>query len=296
LKRSLLAAAMLAIAATGCARNSVSVPGKPTYLGVFESGSPRSYAAVSAFSKATGARINLALYYSGWHEPFKMDFAEAAFEHGAVPVVQIEPFHVSIAAIAAGYYDRFIRSYALAVRAYGQNVVIGFGHEMNASWYPWGWNHTKPADFVAAWRHVVQVFRYVGASKVTWLWTINSLSSRVATPRAWWPGKQYVTWVGIDGYYVTPTDTFAGVFGRTISTVRSFTRDPVLISETAVGLTAGQARSIPDLFAGVKRNNLLGLIWFDVKQQGSPLHQDWSLAAHPAALAAFRKAAAGMGL
>jgi mannan endo-1,4-beta-mannosidase len=295
LKRSLLAAAVLAIAATGCARDSVSVPEKPTYLGVYESGSPRSYAAVSAFSKATGAHINLALYYSGWYESFKMDFAEAAFKHGAAPVVQIEPFHVSLSAIAAGHYDKFLRSYALAVRAYGHQVVIGFGHEMNAPWYSWGWSHTKPADFVLAWRHVVQVFRYVGASNVTWLWTINSLGFRVAAPRVWWPGKQYVTWIGIDGYYVTPTDTFASIFGRTITMVRSFTRKPMLISETAVGPAAGQTRSIPDLFAGVERNSLLGLIWFDVKQHGSTYRQDWHLADHPAALAAFRKAAAGVG-
>lgn len=295
MKRSLLAAAVVAMAATGCARDAVSVPKKSTYLGVYESDAPRSCAGVSAFSKATGAHVNLALYYSGWYEQFRMGFAEAAFKHGAEPVVQIEPFHVSLAAIAAGHYDRFIRGYALAVRAYGHPVVIGFGHEMNAPWYLWGWKHTRPAVFVAAWRHVVQVFRYVGASKVTWLWSINSLNSRVAAPRAWWPGRQYVTWVGIDGYYVQPADTFASVFGRTITAVRSFTRDPVLISETAVGPAAGQARGIPDLFAGVKRDNLLGLIWFDVAQHGASYRQDWHLADHPAALAAFRKAAAGMG-
>jgi mannan endo-1,4-beta-mannosidase len=295
LKRSLLAVAVLAIAATGCAGSSVSVPGKPIYLGVYESGSPRSYAAVSAFSKATGARISLALYYSSWYESFKMDFAEVAFGHGAAPVVQIEPFHVPLSAIAAGHYDKFLRSYALALRAYGHQVVIGFGHEMNAPWYSWGWGHTKPVDFVRAWRHVVQVFRYMGATKVTWLWAINSLNSRVAAPLAWWPGKQYVTWVGIDGYYVRTADTFASVFGRTITMVRSFTRKPVLISETAVGPAASQERGIPDLFAGVKRNHLLGLIWFDVHQYGSSYRQDWHLADNPTALAAFRKAAAGMG-
>ena len=24
----------------------------------------------------------------------------------------------------------------------------------------------------------------------------------------WWPGKRYVTWVGIDGYYYLPSETF----------------------------------------------------------------------------------------
>jgi hypothetical protein len=294
LKRILLAVALLTVVATGCTGSSASAPGRTMYLGVYESGSPRSYAAVSAFSQATGARINLALYYSGWYESFKMDFADAAFKNGAVPVVQIEPFHVSLSAIAAGHYDVFLRSYALALRAYGHQVVIGFGHEMNAPWYSWGWGHAKPVDFVHAWRHMVEVFRYMGATKVTWLWTINSLNSRVAAPRAWWPGEQYVTWVGIDGYYVRTTDTFASVFSRTITMTRSFTHKPLLISETAVGPAAGQERGIPDLFAGVKRYHLLGLIWFDVHQYGSSYRQDWHLADKPTALAAFRKAVTGM--
>ena len=31
--------------------------------------------------------------------------------------------------------------------------------------------------------------------------------------KAWWPGTNYVTWVGIDGYYLKPSDTFSSVFG-----------------------------------------------------------------------------------
>lgn len=295
MKRFPLAVAAVAIVASGCAIGTGPAPKRSTYIGVYESGALGTYATVSAFSKATKARVKLAVYYSGWYEAFQTSFAGAAFQHGAEPVVQIEPAGVSLAAIAAGHYDRFLRNYALAVRAYGHPVVIGFGHEMNADWYPWGWRHTAPAVFVAAWRHVVQVFRYVGASDAAWLWSVNSVSAHATSPRAWWPGRQYVTWVGIDGYYIQPADTFTTVFGSTLSAVRSFTHDPVLISETAVAPAAGQARGIRDLFDGVKRNNLLGLVWFDVDQHGGSYHQDWHLADHPAALAAFRDAAARMG-
>ena len=43
---------------------------------------------------------------------------------------------------------------------------------------------------------------------------------------SWWPGAQYVTWVGIDGYYFRSSDTFSSVFGRTIKQVRKFTASP----------------------------------------------------------------------
>jgi hypothetical protein len=58
--------------------------------------------------------------------------------------------------------------------------------------------------------------------------------------------------VGIDGYY-SPSETFFGIFGETIAQVRGFTGLPVLLSEVAVGSEAGQARKIPDLFAGMRQ-------------------------------------------
>ena len=51
-------------------------------------------------------------------EPFRTSFARTAAEHGVVPLVQIEPTGVSLAAIAAGKYDGYLSSYADAVRSY----------------------------------------------------------------------------------------------------------------------------------------------------------------------------------
>ena len=63
-----------------------------------------------------------------------------------------------------------------ASATFGHAVVIGFGHEMNASWYSWGYGHVPPATFIAAWRHIVTLFRSEGADNVTWLWTVNRMS------------------------------------------------------------------------------------------------------------------------
>ena len=99
--------------------------------------------------------------------------------------------------------------------------------------------------------------------------------------------------VGIDGYYARPSDTFSSVFGAVIGQVRKLTSKPVLISETANGPDSGAQREtqIRRLFAGVKSDHLLGFVWFDQAQKGSPYHQDWRLEDDPAALAAFRAAA-----
>lgn len=101
------------------------------YLGVYERDAPESYAGVSAFSAATGVSPNLVMYYSSWREPFNSGFASSAAKHSAVPLVQMNPAGISLAAIASGQYDTYLTTFAEAVRSYGHPVVLSFGHEMN---------------------------------------------------------------------------------------------------------------------------------------------------------------------
>ena len=257
------------------------------YLGVYTPDAPRSYAGVDQFAQAIGKQPNLACYYSSWLEPFQAGFAASAADRDAVPLVQINPAGVSLTAITSGQYDAYLRGYAAAVSSYGHPVILSFGHEMNGHWYSWGYRHTSPGQFVAAWRHVVNVFRAAGARNVTWLWTINIIDTHggIPGPAPWWPGSSYVNWVGIDGYYFKSSWTFAPLFGPTIKAVRAFTSDPILIAETGASAAVGQPAKIANLFAGIRAYGLLGFVWFD-----SIAIQDWRLSSS-AAIAAFRRAA-----
>jgi hypothetical protein len=267
-----------------------SLPAKPlSYLGVYEPGVPDDFAGVTQFAATTQVNPNIALYYSAWFERFKTGFAVQAYDDGMTPAVQIEPFGVSLTDIAQGRYDRYLDDYASAVRDFGQAVIIGFAHEPNGSWYPWGLGHVSPATWIAAWQHVVNVFRQEGADNVIWLWTVNSQGPDGPMADEWWPGSSYVTWIGVDGYYTTPGDTFGSVFGTVLGEVRGFGK-PTIISETAVGPgTRDQAAGIANLFAGLRASKLLGLIWFDVAQDSGSYRQDWRLEGHPALETEFRK-------
>jgi Glycosyl hydrolase family 26 len=268
---------------------SFTLPRTPhSYLGVYATRGQVSYTGVQAFRQTTGVTPNLVVYYSAWFEPFQTGFAVTAAEHGAVPVVQINPEHVSLSAIASGKYDAYLSDYAAAVSSYGHPVLLSFGHEMNGQWSSWGYRHASPAAFVAAWRHIVTLFRELRVRNVTWLWTVNVIhrqSHRVTDPSPWWPGSSYVNWVGIDGYYRKPSWAFAPLFGPTIVIVRELTRDPILIAETAVAPAAGQAAKITDLFRGIREYGLLGFVWFD-----APGMKDWRIDS-PAAAASLRKGA-----
>jgi hypothetical protein len=234
---------------------------------------------METFAKTAGHQPNLALYYSGWFERFQAQFANDAAAHGAIPLVQMDPVTgagrgvtgqpVRLAAIAAGAYDSYLTSYADQVATYGKGVVIGFGHEMNGTWYPWGYLNQPAADFRAAWQHIVTVFRRQGADNVTWLWTVNIDTPPGAQTRGtgqvadWWPGASYVTWIGIDGYYQATDDTWGSVFAPTIAQIRQFTKDPLLIAETAIGPVGTEPWQLQEMWASIRQEHDLGLVWFD---------------------------------
>ena len=300
-----VAAALIAactVAAPHTGRPSASQPSKthqptamvhqPLAVGVFVPGVATSYAPASQFGEATGTAPSIVLGYSALTAPFNTGFARRALAHGAVPFLQLNPGSVTMKDVAAGVEDERLRADAEQVRGLGQQIMLSFAPEANGNWYQWGWSRTPAAQWVAAWRHVVSVFRSAGARNVTWVWTMNIPFKGSGPISDYWPGASYVGEVGIDGYYVHASDTFASVFGPIIAAARKFSSKPVLISETAIGPDSGPRREsqIQGLFAGVKADHLLGFIWFDQTQNGGIYHQDWRLEDDPAALAAFRTA------
>jgi hypothetical protein len=249
------------LAATGCLTpltlqpplTPVPTPANPL-VGVYEPGAPGSWSRIAEFTDATGVSPGIVVYYSSWNQPFSTSFAQAALDHDAYVLVQLEPKDVTLTSIAAGGSDSYLRSYAAAVVAFGHPVIVSFGHEMNGTWYSWGYGHASPATFVAAWRHVVRVFRAAGAANVTWLWTVNTVQGASSSLRRWWPGAAWADWTGIAGYYYRATDTFGSVFDSTIAGIRTFSRAPLLIAETAVGTTADRESQIDALLAGSARS------------------------------------------
>jgi mannan endo-1,4-beta-mannosidase len=270
---------------------SVGAPSKPLHLtapvlGVFETNSASSFGLVREFASAV-AHPTVILSYSGWWTPFNEALVDDEYTYGSVPLIQIDPDPVKLSNVTRGKYDIWLRSYARSVRAFGRPVILSFAHEMNGSWYSWGAGHVAPSVFIAAWRHVVEVFRSAGASNVTWLWTVNSVNAAGSPLQVWWPGSAWVDAVGIDGYYYGSSSTFTSVFGSTVTEIRKFANDPILISETAIGPVAGPAK-IGDLFAGIRADHLLGIVWYDMAQNDPPYHQDWRLENNPTMLTAFR--------
>jgi beta-mannanase len=103
-------------------------------------------------------------------------------------------------AIANGTYDRFITSAATRVKAYGQPVFIAFDPEFDTGS---SLNKGTPADYVAAYRHVWNVFKAKAVTNVAWAWVTSGYTGagNGAKILSGYPGDAYVDWVGYDPYY-----------------------------------------------------------------------------------------------
>jgi serine/threonine-protein kinase len=277
-------------------------PSPISWLGVDVAGQP-SYRPVATFTRAAGTSPDLAGYPAVWGKPFGASFARTLVRHGMTPLVQIDPVGISLPAIANGDDDAYLRAYAVSVRNFGHPIVISFGQDMNAPGHPWGYGHAPARTlaaawrhfvFVAAWRHIVTLFRDQGTHNVIWMWAISADRPGISPAASWWPGAAYVTWITIDGRYIRPSDTFASVFGRTLDQMQSLALKPMLVSVTSVAPAADQFDTITDIFSGVRRYPVRGLIWGGQDQNSGNHQNSATIDASSAATYAFRLGVSSM--
>lgn len=99
--------------------------------------------------------------------------------------------------IASGALDRsIIEPQAQRIAAFHHTVFLTFSAEPDGAVPQQG----TPAQFVAAWRHVHDVFAKLGVHNVIWVWTTEGYLPHEQTIAAMYPGNAYVDWIGYDPY------------------------------------------------------------------------------------------------
>jgi len=70
-------------------------------------------------------------------------------------------------------------------------------------------------DFIGAWRHIWRLFQSAGAANVVFLWNPGHYTADgdADDPHGFYPGNNYVDWIGIDTYQRSITATFNDDFG-----------------------------------------------------------------------------------
>jgi hypothetical protein len=206
----------------------------------------------------------------------------------------------SLSNLIAGDYDAYLTEFAEAARAWGHPFFLRFDWEMNGNWFPWaeGVNGNQPGQFVAAWRHVHDIFTAVGATNVSWVWCPYAYPTGTpAALRRSYPGNAYVDWTCLDGYNwgknavnPHPWRGFDSLFKHAYDQVvhKVAPKKPMLLGEIASG-GSGRAKAawIADMFAELRTayRRIRGLIWFDQVDRGV----QWPIESSQASRKAFAK-------
>ncbi|MEN3609174.1 glycosyl hydrolase [Plantactinospora sp. ZYX-F-223] len=252
-------------------------------------------------AKETGCRPMWRGVYASIGAPFELSrLTEAA----GIPFLTVQPKDLgstveqkswSLSQTIAGKRDDIFRSVANTIIEYGDLVVIRYAPEMNGNWSPWGVgvNGNTPAQYVKAWRHVVDLFREAGATNVLWMWAPNILRGAINKDlHKFWPGDSYVDLVGFTGYGVGSSsfgfETKASqTFDPTMKLLDKYPKKPVVLAETGVN-GKYKSRWINSLGPWLKDNpNVIGLIWTDAPPPHSSA--DWRFDETPDNLKAFKK-------
>jgi len=269
-------------------------------FGVATEGGPTDTAGLAAFESHAGKKVSLyGDYRSFYYDPnFPTAAADAVRSRGEIPMITWEPWDprsgsasqsaYSLAAIASGAHDALISRWASQVRAWGRPLWLRFAHEMNGDWYPWAEkvNGNRPGDYVAAWRHVHDVFQRAGVTNVTWVWSPNVLMPNTPSLASLYPGDAYVDRLGVDGYNWggASWQSFDSVFGATLAELHRLSSKPIVIGETASSEVGGsKAQWIQQFFAGMAKDpSIKAFVWFNLKKEA-----DWRIESSSAAQQAF---------
>jgi Glycosyl hydrolase family 26 len=319
-----LALAVIAICALApTATSAASKPPHPLYWGAMIGSQltgeapPWDMNALASFEGLAGKGVSILPFSSPFTDcasqpcsyfPFPTGAMEALRRHGTIPLLtwasQSVPSSLNeprfqLADVASGAFDPYIREFAERAREWGHPFFLRFDQEMNGFWFPWseGVNGNKRGTFVAAWRHVHDIFTKVGATNATWVWCPNVDFTRKLIPlHSLYPGGRYVDWTCLDGFNWGDTPTSGGwmSFGRVFrSTYQRVARiaphKPMMIGETASEERGGsKAAWIHNTLKIVPRHfrKVRALIWFEENDRS----MRWPIESSPAASTAFAQA------
>ncbi len=201
---------------------------------------------VHDFEKLVDHNLTWAMFSQNWFEGITYPKAHihAIHEAGAIPYVRLMPRsdesqghaepRFSLQRIIDGDFDANLTRWAQDAKADGIPILVDFAVEMNGDWFPWsgvfnggaktdGYGDATypdgPERYRDAYRHIIDLFRAEGVRHITWMFHPNLASEPSKTwnaPAKYYPGDDYIDWVGFSLYGAqTPDEEWEGLgFGE----------------------------------------------------------------------------------
>jgi hypothetical protein len=232
-----------------CPRSAILVPSCGRLWGLYQpprptAGQPWWSAGYPAVEHAIGRRLDIVKGYAGWQRhSFPTPSERHLARHRRVLYISWNAVNyktrqpISYASIANGSWDSsIIEPEARALKHFHHRLFIDFDHEFDS---PVQAGKGSPEQYVAAYRHIHEVFQRMHVHNVIWSWVSTGYVGNASVIRAAYPGARYVDWIGYDPYnfagcasqaWESPHKTM-GAFYRWTSHQPGMSHKPLLLSE-----------------------------------------------------------------
>jgi hypothetical protein len=272
-----------AAGAGGAGSSDLLVPAKGALLGLYYGDGT-----IQAATTKIGRALPIHLTYYAWEDDWAGSITKADLGAGRIPLVNWEPDGIDFNDIVSGSLDSTIKARAAGAKALGKRFFLDFAAEMNGDE---GWSGNNPTLYVAAYKHIHDLFVAAGATNVVWAWcpNVTDVNGGNSQTMSYYPGDDYVDWTGVDGYNwgTVNGDTwqsFKSVFAR-IYPLLAAKGKPILIGEMASTERGGDKGAwIDGMIPALKADYpmIRGVVWFDVNKE-----TDWRISSSPGSEQAF---------
>jgi hypothetical protein len=264
------------------------------------------------FESMIDRKVAIAHYYKGWEhltDPHLLTEFQTLRSNGWQPMINVNPYYFSACpasekplykAIAQGQCDAFLHSAGQNLSHTKEPFFFLFAWEMNNKDLEWSIHYTRSSgqDFIAAWRHMHDIFEEEHATNVIWVFAPNTQDKTSIAYKDIYPGADYIDWTGIDGYNWGTTQSwsswsdFKGIFTPSYRQLVQLAPDkPMMISEVNTTDQGGnKAAWYQDMFINQLPYNfpkIKAIVIYDEdrsKQEGV----NWKVNANEQSLNAFK--------
>ena len=179
-------------AAVPAAQQGPYEPSAGCYVGAYIELDHNVASDIGSFEQVIGKKHATYFKYVGYGQPFPYKWVKELHAQGAVPHIAWEPNE----GLGPVKDDDYLHGWAQAAARAGHPIFLRYASEMNGNWMA----YSGDADlYIAKWRLVYKIM-HEEAPNVIMVWC------PYATPRAtipmYYPGDDYVDWVGVNLYSV----------------------------------------------------------------------------------------------
>jgi hypothetical protein len=235
--------------------------------------------ALKTFNSSIGKPVSILHVWVGFKKAVPTATLNSIDQNGSIPL--IDWGCTDVTAIASGSEDTTINSFAQGLKTYNKPIFLRWYWEFNemssSGKTPAGSGcngYNNGPGYIAAWQHIFNVFKKDGVSNVTFVWCPGYSGGNLST---YYPGDNYVDWIGIDRYERTsggkPLLSFKDMFSSYYSEWSTHNK-PIMIAETAAMGSAYQNQYLSSMKTQASQlPDIKAIVYFDSAGPAG----DWSL-------------------